>query len=343
VDKIVLTGAGRVGIARGSAVPGEMTVLTVSELEGDTTGELVFNVGTQLVVLSGNSTSPLQVVESSMASPDADKMSVISTIVYSTSSLVADQCGFFIAEGASVYLPSNVVFQNVRAIFRGMMSGVKHLSAGGSAMVQFYSTGAAEQVSGSAVVGLFDFTDIRVDNTAVIELYSSTTDQTNVTTSGDIYFSQTTTLNIYGTASLKANEVKFDTNVVVDGNGRGYGRGVAPPGCASPPSTAGGSHGGSTEAGGVPCGSYRLPLLMGSGGGETAANLAGFGGAALRIEAASAVMDGVVRMDGSNGYTSCNNRAGGGAGGSILLQLSGSLSGSGSLTAKGGQGSVCGS
>ena len=82
---------------------------------------------------------------------------------------------------------------------------------------------------------------------------------------------------------------------------------------------------------------------MGSGGGQTAANLAGFGGAAVKITAASAVMDGVVRMDGSNGYTSCNNRAGGGAGGSILLQLSGSLSGSGSLTAKGGQGSVCGS
>lgn len=104
--------------------------------------------------------------------------------------------------------------------------------------------------------------------------------------------------------------------------------------------------------GGLPtgCGDYRRPVLQGSGGRLLSwtccsAGAGGAGGAALHIVSQSATVDGYIGVNGANGargYPNWRQPGGGGAGGSILVEVS-DLSGSGVFSSNGGNGGVDGS
>ncbi len=129
--------------------------------------------------------------------------------------------------------------------------------------------------------------------------------------------------DIQGT--LSANQAGFPTQT---GPGAGAGR-------------AGGGYGGhgSTGDGGLggsPYGSVREPVDLGSGGSfSNTGYVAGRGGGAIRIWVAGVlILDGALSANGQNGVS---NWTGGGSGGSVWLSAA-TVSGSGSVTANGGNG-----
>ncbi|WP_233604970.1 IPT/TIG domain-containing protein [Corallococcus sp. AB030] len=100
---------------------------------------------------------------------------------------------------------------------------------------------------------------------------------------------------------------------------------------------AGGSHGGYGEVGSnstaVPLyGDIQAPLDFGSGGsgGSSSSSKGGNGGGALWVKASSLKLDGALKANGINGSTY------GGAGGSIRVDVSGAMTGAGSIDAVGG-------
>ena len=102
------------------------------------------------------------------------------------------------------------------------------------------------------------------------------------------------------------------------------------------------SYGG--EVGRMGYGVYNYPRTMGSPGSAGYSNMkfGGTGGAAFELDAQDFHMDGEIDMNGGRGADDRNSgtysAAGGGAGGSILIVAKGTFSGTGSLSAKGGDG-----
>jgi len=131
-----------------------------------------------------------------------------------------------------------------------------------------------------------------------------------------------TSITIEEGAKLSANTLGFVSN-----EGPGAGRAYADQG-------SGGSHGGrgGDGVGAAHRSVYGLvdqPTALGSGGGDRY-GWGGIGGGAIKLNAT----DGTVS---ANGYAHFGDRAGGGAGGSVWL-ITGTLEGSGAITADGGNG-----
>lgn len=141
------------------------------------------------------------------------------------------------------------------------------------------------------------------------------------------------------------------TGSSINGNGYGYGSasgtgaGTSATPCSSGNAGGGGGYGGAGsssttgESGGSTYGSANLPVDLGSGGGqgEYLGCQAGYsGGGAIKINATGTLtLNGDITM---NGVTaSSSTHSGGGSGGSILL-IADILSGTGNLTANGGNG-----
>ena len=91
-------------------------------------------------------------------------------------------------------------------------------------------------------------------------------------------------------------------------------------------------------------GSYKWPRTQGSSGtpGRDFSRHGAAGGAALNIQTRNMRVDGTVDMNGKDGYHQQEHNyysgSGGGAGGSVLVQISGKLHGNGIITANGGEG-----
>jgi hypothetical protein len=120
------------------------------------------------------------------------------------------------------------------------------------------------------------------------------------------------------------------------GSGQGGGRGAG--------SGGGGGTGGVFSASG-----YLIPLVGGSGGGGAMSNSGGVwgagggsGGGALMIASSTSIaVGGTITADGGLGGTKDYYSAGGGSGGGIRL-ISNTITGAGTLSAKGGSCSGCG-
>jgi protocatechuate 3,4-dioxygenase beta subunit len=122
------------------------------------------------------------------------------------------------------------------------------------------------------------------------------------------------------------------------GGGFGYGPGGAPAGVTGASNYAnGGTHGGWGGFGEFYDSLYE-PRLPG-GGGTAGASAGSYGGPVLYVEAGALVLNGELR---ALGQDACGG--GGGAGGAILVRVTGAMSGTGSVTANGGlpQASGCG-
>ena len=150
--------------------------------------------------------------------------------------------------------------------------------------------------------------------------------------------------------SVTSGDFTVQAGAVVIGSGMGYGGGFGP-GINGSGMFTGGGHGG--IGGNTSNNSYQVgptyddptdPQQMGSGGSgyQNSPDMAGNGGAALIVgmAAGTAQLDGQISMDGGDAQTSDVYRfsgSGGGAGGTINISAP-TVSGGGSLTARGGQG-----
>jgi|GEM_PF-920678 len=169
-----------------------------------------------------------------------------------------------------------------------------------------------------------------------------------------------------------ANDLTVDSGGIISVNGKGYsggtsacqtgyGSGGGSPGTADNQGGGGAGHGntgGAGQAGGAGGASYdsaAQPTLLGSGGGsggDTSCNDAsyngdgGSGGGAARINVSgTTTINGTLSADGSNGinsYYSWIGSGGGGSGGTIWLTVNLLEGTTGSLTAKGGNGATNG-
>lgn len=151
----------------------------------------------------------------------------------------------------------------------------------------------------------------------------------------------------------------IDPDGSIDGNARGYAGGVGKktgddptsagfgPGAGGYPkvwgASAGGSHGG---RGGTPIakdsyGSIQQPSQPGSGGGG-GTGPSGAGGGAIRIEAPTIHVDGVISADGGHGggHDIKAKYGGGGSGGSIWISCEAITGKLGKISADGGCGSI---
>ena len=147
----------------------------------------------------------------------------------------------------------------------------------------------------------------------------------------------------YGSGStIYATDVVIASGGSINADGQGF-RGSQGPGRGL--ERAGGGYGGRggnsiSDAGGSTYGSANSPTALGSGGGANAGLYyrGGPGGGAIRLVAASmVVVDGALSANGSDGTYSGGADGGGGSGGSIWI-ASGTLTGSGTISANGGIG-----
>ena len=163
---------------------------------------------------------------------------------------------------------------------------------------------------------------------------------------------QSNSLITTGSANDNASLVVFGnavvaTNGAIAVDGKGYnGSGSAGPGAGmmlSNGSGSGGGYGGaggasaSGEPGGITYGSSQQPIDWGSQGGVPSASFVNFsqGGGAIRLEVAGTLtVNGAVT---ANGKAALFQNTGGGAGGSVWLNV-GTLGGNGAITANGGAG-----
>jgi hypothetical protein len=197
--------------------------------------------------------------------------------------------------------------------------------------------------------------DFFVQGTGVLRTRSTTSSPVVVPVSSSLVFSETASLDVFGPVHVQsAGSVGFGVNTTVQGSGQGHARQVTAPGCVQSGYGVGGAHGGNTQnffggygtGTGSGCGNYLEPTTQGSGGRDSrnyyGHNVGGNGGTAVRFTVTgAAVFDGLVHVNGADApaYTtaSCNHPAGGGAGGSLWLDV-GSLSGSTAFQSNGGRG-----
>ncbi len=156
---------------------------------------------------------------------------------------------------------------------------------------------------------------------------TGTTLETGVTAlsvDNSLFVGGTSLLTLNGATQVNAANITVETNAAISADGKGYAAGLGP--AAGTTGYVGGSHGGiggNNEA--LPYGSAVAPVEMGSGGSGAA------GGGAIRM-----IVSGTLTVDGrisANGAAP-SSKTGAGAGGSVYI-TTGTLAGTGSLQAKG--------
>lgn len=154
-------------------------------------------------------------------------------------------------------------------------------------------------------------------------------------------------LTITGDLTIDAGgQISADEKGHGPGDGPGAGEGCN--GCASGGGAYGGTGGNSgangslSLAGGTPYGSILQPTDLGSGSGDPGAGVGASGGGAIQLDVGGTLtVDGTITAAGGNGanaYTGKRHTGGGGSGGSIYITAT-TLTGSGSIEANGGIGS----
>jgi hypothetical protein len=168
-----------------------------------------------------------------------------------------------------------------------------------------------------------------------INIFTVPSSTTATVATGNILRILANSANILGT--LSANNSGF-AGTEVNGNGPGGGirNGAANYSAGGGYGGAGGN-GSSSSIGGSTYGSQTSPIDLGSGGaGNTNGYIGGDGGGSIKLViSGNLVIDGILSSNGENGVDQFSSRTGGGSGGSIWIDT-GSLSGCGSISARGG-------
>jgi uncharacterized repeat protein (TIGR01451 family) len=142
--------------------------------------------------------------------------------------------------------------------------------------------------------------------------------------------------------------VEAGGSINVDGKGygpaAGPGAGGSGDGGFNVGSGGGGGYGGNggagTRAGGTAYGSLTMPTDLGSGGGNGYGGIGGAGGGAVQLDVSGTLtVNGTISANGNNGTGTTNFGGGGGSGGSIYITTT-ILAGNGTISACGGSGAM---
>lgn len=169
-------------------------------------------------------------------------------------------------------------------------------------------------------------------------------------TTGVSITAQTVTVSSTGSINTNAKGCAGGASSGGDGNGPNTSTGVcaittAGYGDGDANGAAGGGHGGAggraaTTLTGATYGSNTAPILLGSGGGAGGVNVGGAGGGIVRLDVAGTLtVSGAISASGGDGTASSgtSRASGGGSGGSIYI-TTGTLAGTSTMTTTGGNG-----
>ncbi|MFH1183181.1 MAG: fibronectin type III domain-containing protein [Candidatus Moraniibacteriota bacterium] len=206
-------------------------------------------------------------------------------------------------------------------IIRGEMGTIVRATASTKADITISTAtswvGNIKDVSGNA--GSFSFNSLTINNNATL------TASVSIATDGNFTLASGATINATGqgySGGLYNNGGSGPGGAIIRAYGAGGGYGGA---------------GGFVNYGGHTYGSLTEPIDLGSGGSAGVA-YGGAGGGAIKINATgTADISGAINANGNNGSSGdCVNHGGGGGSGGSIWIISGTLTGSGSMTANGG-------
>ena len=250
--------------------------------------------------------------------------------------------------GAEIVYPSTLTLLGTRCTFEGRVIGVHQLIVAEGADVVFASTtqtGIRENgiFTFLTTPGNITFPEVYVQKGSRIEF--SRINETLIFTAVMLRIKYHSLVNInHGEIHSAWAWVESRGRLVLDGTGHsgeaGIGRGNTLNGVGS--GAGHGGQGGSSQKeqrGGVPYGSVYRPLHLGSGGGHGQGKGGAGGGMLLWRVGQQLELDGLVTLRGANGS---GTNAGGGSGGSILIETT-NITGYGEVNVQGGDcsGSMC--
>ncbi|MGE0267302.1 MAG: hypothetical protein AB7S78_02425 [Candidatus Omnitrophota bacterium] len=186
---------------------------------------------------------------------------------------------------------------------------------------------------------------------ANLTVTSNTTLSTGSYAYDDVTVSNNANLTLEGTVHITADNITVSSGSRITADKKGYDAKLGPgAGSTSVTGGSGGGHGGNggrtpvLPAKGLWYGSATQPFQMGSGGGGSTCSVnnvlvqsGGRGGGAIWLDVSNTLtISGTLSANGEDVFT-CDNRSGGGAGGGIYITTS-TLAGSGDIVADGGNG-----
>ena len=265
-------------------------------------------------------------------------------VVESTKGYSVAPVSYKVDSGAEIVYPSSLTLLGTRCVFEGLIVGVHSLKVADGSDVIFASTtqtGIRENGTFRFLTspGNITFSEVYVQKGSRLEF--SRINDTLVLTAVIFRIKYHALVNInHGEIDSSWAWIESQGRLVLDGTGhpaeRGVGRGNTVNKIGS-----GAGHGGegaahqSGQTGGIPYGSVYRPIHFGSGGGDGEGRGGSGGGMLLWRVGQEIELDGLVSLRGFNG-TGAN--AGGGSGGSILIETT-NFTGYGEINVGGGKGS----
>lgn len=248
-------------------------------------------------------------------------ISPTSTLTLSNDTLSSgDGTAWLIVEGSTIASEAFTISGAVLAI-RGTLLGPESITTTVSGGLELYANTPWHS-------GVYTFTKINVGANTTLGLIPHDNGNTTYT---DDYGVDLRVLNLTVAGHLSSDYLGYNSE---EGPGN-------PPGTTR----GGGSYGGyggqnSSSPYGSPYGDVYEPIYLGSGGDTTSPGYGGRGGGIIRLVVSNTlVISGSITANGENGKGNDNIRGGGGAGGSIWI-TAGSITGTGTITASGGTGTV---
>ncbi|XP_072025321.1 uncharacterized protein [Amphiura filiformis] len=316
-DEMELTGASRLIIYHPDTPEGQPVNVTVHRFIGDRTGQLH---------LRNDQTVYVEVVESVNNKTEAP-------------------CSYIIDYGAEIVLPSEVHMHGTRTEIHGLFTGVHDLFIEDEADVIFTSTAQTAVVENREYVHITDegncsFPQLYIKKGGQMSFLKVLQDIIVDVDFLEIKYQGLFVMN-HGLIVSDHADLESEGMLLLDGKGHasqsGPGAGRTSPSGYGTGASHGGTAGHFTNAHpGDPFGSVYTPLELGSGGGASSSGLGGSGGGSLHWL--------IGKLIHINGYVSASGQdapgvnAGGGSGGSILIEAT-NTTGHGEVKTSGGKGS----
>ena len=267
-----------------------------------------------------------------------DRQRIFVEVVESVSNKTEAPCSYRIDNGGEITLPSEFHVHGTRTVIEGRITGVHRLYVSSGANIVFTSTTQTGLIENSTYVflsepGNLSFADVVVKREGVVmfrrvtEFLRLNCDEFVVKYEGNMYINH---------GEIFTSYAWLDSKGVINMDGVGFppeqgpGAGVTSRGIG----TGAGYGGTGGRSGGNAYGSVYTPMHLGSGGGN-GQGTGGFGGGYLIWKISKYLeLNGLLTANGQEGV---GTDAGGGSGGSVLIEST-NMTGHGEISVLGGQG-----
>jgi hypothetical protein len=211
--------------------------------------------------------------------------------------------------------------------------------------VQAFTNNSNIYVPGNLVIQSGGSLTTLLTESIVLDVDGNITVESGGSIAANLTLLETTTLDIQAGGKIDASALGYAGG----GNGAQSGTGPSPgigfAGSSADPGGAGHASPGAdgrASGGTTIYGNKLAPVTFGSGGGAGDDQDGGHGGGSIKIIADTLIVNGDLLANGANGVSSSSDQGGGGAGGSLWINATNGFSGTGTISAKGGDAGYAG-